>query len=119
MSTVRDLFMLQTHRGAYRVCRPEEIIVIHVNDHVCTVTLVGEAASIVLVKSSLQDLLDVLPDGMFCRIGKNTAVNINHVLRFEGDKLFLTDDRVETISLRSSYLKSFLDRFVLFPDSNS
>lgn len=119
MNKVRDLLFLQTHRGAFRACRPEDIITIHVDDHVCRVTLVGEKSSIVLVKSSLQDLLDVLPVDMFCRIAKDTAVNVFHVLKLDGSQLFLSDEHTEEFSPRSNYKQSFFDKFMVFPDSNS
>lgn len=107
--------MLQTGKGAYRVCRLEDIVVITIHDHLCSVFLAGKTDCLILVATSLSQIMDGLPADMFCRVNRSTIVNVWQVDRFEGERLTLTDGRYVEVPADSTYRDEFLQRYSHLP----
>lgn len=107
--------MLRTGKGTLRACRLEDIVQVTIHDHICSVFLAGQKDCVILVTTSLSQIMDGLPADMFCRVNRSTIVNVWHVVSIEDGRVTLTDERYVEVPTDSTNRNEFMQRFSHVP----
>jgi DNA-binding LytR/AlgR family response regulator len=113
-TSIEKTISLQTSIGIVRIKVSEIMYIQTSNIDPRDKTILLNTGKTLMVKNiNFENILNLLPSHLFCRINKREAINIKEVFAYTQEKIsirFNQSNQIELLNLSNSYKKEFLEK---------